>query len=181
VDDEAEPTILGFPAEVTDDDAEPATLDQLVVLRRADRFAGGVLVLAGVAANLSLLLPWFPGEGTTGLSLVRQAVDVLGAGVGGLVRSDLWPPLAVVLAGGLLSLLGLLLFLPARAHRVMGLLALLASSAAAVAVFFLLAGVDWNPGRFGPGMPFAVAVPALGVPGALKAMLTAPRVAMAPR
>src|SRR4051812_30436076 len=60
---EAEPTILGFPAEPADEGAEapvspsevPAS-PALVVLRRADPVAAAPLVLAGVAANVSLSL-----------------------------------------------------------------------------------------------------------------------------
>jgi len=36
----------------------------------------------------------------------------------------------------------------------------------------------WEIDRFGPGMWCAVAVPVLGMLGALKAMLTAPRVTL---
>ncbi len=82
----------------------------------------------------------------------------------------------MVLAGGLLLLLGLLLLIPAHAHRLLGLLALLVAMAAAVAVIVLFDTADWTIERFELGMWFAVAVPVLGLFGALKAMLTAPRV-----
>lgn len=201
-DAEEEPTILGFPAEVEDDDrAEsfadrdadaipgPAASDRgsvggpdsavrLVVLRHPDRIAGLVLVLAGVAAAVSLWLPWVQGEGATGLSLVRRGVDVFGSGIGELGRSGLWQPLAVVLGGGILFLLGLLLFLPARTHRLVGVLALLVAVAAAAGVLVPLADADWNASRFDLGMLFAVAAAGLGVLGSLKAMLTTPRVAL---
>jgi hypothetical protein len=83
-----------------------------------------------------------------------------------------------VLGGGLLFLLGVLLFLPARTHRVVGLLALLLASGTAAGVLFLVADADWRSIRFGSGMWFAVAVPVLGLLGALKAMLTTPRVTL---
>jgi hypothetical protein len=185
---ESEPTILGFPAEVAEpDDAPERPVDEptpdvlpadlgLVVLRRADRFGGGALILAGVAANASLTLAWSPG-GPTGLSLVRRSVEALGSGVGSWLDSGLWQPLVVVLSGGLLVLLGVLMLVPARAHRLVGVLSLAVSLAAAGAVAVLVSD-GWAVDRFGPGMWCAVAVPVLGLAGSLKAMLTAPLVAL---
>lgn len=191
----SEPTILGFPAEVADedDDAEPPGAagplvedtgalveeggsERLVVVKRSDWLGGSALVLAGVAANASLMLSWWSSEGPTGLSLVERGGEVLGAGLSESARSDAWQPVVVVLGGGLLVVLGLLLLVPARAHRLVGVLALLVASAAAAAVVLLLADDGWAFDRFGPGMWCAVAVPVLGMLGALKAMLTAPRV-----
>jgi hypothetical protein len=176
-----EPTILGFPADVAEegpgaDVAAPQT--ELVVLKRPDRFGGGALVLAGVAANVSLVLSWSAGEGPTGLSLVQRSVEGLGAGVVEWTRSGVWQPFVVVLSGGLFVLLGLLLLLPARAHRFVGLLALVVALGAAAAVGLLLADTGWSLDRFGAGMWCAVAVPVLGLLGALKAMLTAPLVTL---
>jgi hypothetical protein len=187
----SEPTILGFPADVEDtgatarqvDGAEPevsAPQEALTVLRRADAVGAGALVLAGVAANVSLLLSWSPGEGPTGLSLVQRGGEALDAGVAESVRSDVLEPLVVVLSGGLLVLLGFLLLVPARAHRLVGLLALVVALAATAAVLFVVSDVGWRTDRFGPGLWCAVAVPALGLLGALKAMLTAPRVTLDP-
>lgn len=182
-----DPTILGFPAELGEDDEVAAPLDpetypvDLVVVRHPDRIACALLVLAGVAANVSLSLAWLHGEGTSGLSLVWHGVDRLDAGVQALVRSSLWQPLAVVLAGGLLVLLGFLLLVPARAHRLLGVLALLIALGSGAAVLDLLAGASWRLDLFGPGTWFAAAVPVLGVLGALKAMLTPPDVEIAPR
>jgi hypothetical protein len=182
---EVEPTILGFPAEFADDSdggapvSQPDGAEQVdvqAVLRRADLVGGVALILAGVAAGMSLWLPWRRDEGTTGLTLARRGVAVLGSGIGTLGRSDLWQPLAVVLGGGLLLILGLLLLLRARSHRLVGLVALLVGVAAATGVLVPLSAVDWSPAGFGLGMWFAVAVAALGVLGALKAMLTAPLV-----
>ena len=179
-----EPTLFGFPAEFGDDEteqrAEPDDVlpsePELVVVRRADLVGGSVLVLAGVAANVSLALSWSPGDGIDGLSLVEQGVRAVGAGGPGLSTS--WQPLVVVLSGGVLVLLGLLLLVPARSHRLVGVLALFASLAAAAAVAVLTAGLGWRPDRFGPGMWCAVAVPILGLLGSLKAMLTAPLVTL---
>ena len=87
----------------------------------------------------------------------------------------------MVLCGGLLVLLGFLLLVPARAHRLVGVLALLVSLAAAAAVVLLLADGGWGADQFGPGLWCAVAVPVLGALGSLKAMLTAPLLTVAPR
>ena len=199
-----EPTILGFPAEegdeeVTADDLasvsglpavvragkRPAgTIDpahRLMVLRRRDRVAGLALVWAGMAATASLGLHWLDRDGTTGLALVRQGVELALSGLGALVDSDLWPPTAVVACGALLLLLGGLMFVPAHAHRVLGVLALLVASAAAAALVVLLAEVGWRVDRLGLGTWFGVAVCALGLLGAFKAMLTAPRVSLRDR
>ncbi len=192
---ESEPTLFGLPAEISarDDDAERSAGERLeaaqpddglpsdaglAVLRRADRIGGGALVLAGVAANVSLSLSWSPGEGPTGLSLVQRGVEGLGSGTGGWALSGVWQPFAVVLSGGLLVLLGFLLLVPARAHRLVGVLALAVSLAAATAVALLMADGGWGPDQFGPGLWCAVAVPILGTLGSLKAMLTAPQVVL---
>lgn len=179
------PTLFGFPAEFAepDEDRPEASPDddppfdrELVVVRRSDRIGGSALVLAGVAANVSLPLPWLPGGGPDGLSLVEHGARALGSGMQGSVPLSAWQPFVVVVSGGILVVLGLLLLVPARAHRLVGVLALLASLAAAAAVVVLIAGMDWRPERFGPGMWCAVAVPVLGLLGSLKAMLTAPLV-----
>jgi hypothetical protein len=197
--DENESAILGFPAEFdTDDgvqqlaarlpDVPPPTPDalgntgtaapgsdvHLVVLPRSERWGGLALLLAGVAADASLWLPWVRGTDAIGLTLVRQGLAVLRSGVGALGRSGLWGPVVVVLGGGVLFLIGLLLFRRARSHRPAGLLALLVALAAATGVVVPLADADWSVRAFGPGMWCAVAVVLLGVLGALKAMLTAP-------
>ena len=184
----SEPTLFGLPAEIVPDadTAERSTAEaaaevppsdvRLVVLRRADRWGAGALVLAGVEANVSLSLSWSPGEGPTGLSLVRRGVEGLGFEASAL--SGVWQPFVVVLSGGLLVLLGFLLLVPARAHRLIGVLALLVSLAAASAVVVLLANGGWGPGQFGPGLWCAVAVPILGTLGALKAMLTPPQIVL---
>jgi hypothetical protein len=185
---ESEPSILGFPAEIPEEDdgaerpAGEAVLPAdrgLVALRRSDRIAGGALVLAGVAANMSLSLSWSPGEGFTGLTLVQRGVEVFTSGMGESVHRGVWMPLVVVLCGGLLVVLGFLMLIPARAHRLLGVLALIVSLAAAAAVVVLMADGGWGADQFGPGMWCAVAVPVLGALGALKAMLTAPLVTLA--
>jgi hypothetical protein len=176
-----EPTLLGFPAEVGDPDGATDATDavapvRLVSVRRADPVAGVLLVLAGIAAAASLVLPWRRGEGGTGLSLVRQALQVAGSDVRALGPSGLWQPLAIVLGGVVLLLLGVLMFGPARTHRISGLLALLVACGAAAAVLFRVAHAGWHLGRWDLGLGCAVAVAGLGLLGALKAMLTVPRI-----
>jgi hypothetical protein len=148
-----------------------------VILRRADRLAAGALILAGVAGAVSLTFPWFRG-GARGLALVQRGINHAESGIEELMSSGGWPPLVIVLGGGLLLLLGLLLFWPARTHRLVGVLELLVASLAAAAVVVLLARAGWSTASFDVGMWLAVAVAGLGLLGALKAMLTTPRVVL---
>jgi hypothetical protein len=189
--DEGEPTILGFPAEfAADGESEPSgqesdrgpigTAAALAVLRRPDRFGGVALMLAGVAAGMTLWLPWHGSRGATGFSLVRHGIGAFRAGIGELGRTGLWQPLAVVLGGGLLLVLGCLLLFRARTHRLIGVLALFVAIAVATAVLVPLAAVGWRPAGVGPGMWSGAAVAALGVLGSLKAMLTVPLVGAPP-
>jgi len=159
---------------------DPGSAVRLMTLRRTDWAAGVALVLAGVAAAVSLSLPWYRGVDGTGLPAVRQGLVVLRSGVGALGSSGLWPPLVVVLGGALLLLLGLLMVRRTRTHRVVGVLALLVAMAVAAGVVVPLANANWSTASFGPGMWCAVAVAALGTLGAMKAMLTAPLVTLGP-
>ncbi len=184
-----EPTILGFPAEFADVDdggeapvggagpGVPASSSGLTVLRRADPVGAGALVLAGAAANVSLLVSWSAGEGAPGLALVRRGVEALRVGWGG-VEGGYWQPPVVVLSGGLLVLLGLLLLIRARSPRLVGVLALAVSLTAATALVLLVTVPGMTADRFGPGLWCAVAVPVLGLLGSLKAMLTVPLVTL---
>ena len=187
---DSEPSLLGFPAEFEPVDPEdggpeeaggeprsgPDTAVRIVVRRRADLGAGSALALAGVAANVSLWLPWVAGEDQTGLFLVRRAVHVVGSGSWEVLRLGLWEPVAIVLCGGVLAVLALLLLFPAHTHRFVGVLALLVALAATAAVMTLLVGANWSTARLGPGLWSGVAVAGFGLLGALKAMLTLPRV-----
>lgn len=187
-----EPTILGFPVDEEPAADEPTPVPgrwappegalepplRLVAVPRADPLAGIALVLAGIAAAVSLWLPWRRDQTDTGGALTREGLAAAGAGLMDLGRSGVWQPVAIVLGGGLLLLLGVLLFLPARTHRIVGVLALLVAAAATAGVIFRIAQLGWIADRFGPGLWFAVAVAALGILGALKAMLTVPRVAV---
>jgi hypothetical protein len=153
---------------------------QLVTIRRADPVAGVTLVLAGVSAAVSLLLPWYRGIDSTGLPAVRQGLVVLRSGAGALGSSGLWWPVAVVLGGGVLLLVGLLMFRRARSHRLLGVLALLVAMGAGAGVVVPLANAGWSTASFAPGMWCAVAVAALGTLGAVKAMLTGPLIRLGP-
>lgn len=197
VDDADDLTIFGFPVvggpydaggrgtEDWGDRADPAqdggldTPVRLVTEHRADSIAGVSLMLAGVAAAASLWFPWVRGEDTTGLALLRRSVAVAGAGVEALGRSGgQWEPLAIVLGGALLLPLGVLLFIPSRTHRLMGLLALCVAMAVTAGVLSRFAQTQWDWAGFGRGMWCAVAAAALGIMGALKAMLRIPRVTL---
>ncbi|MGY1727516.1 hypothetical protein ACI79J_11145 [Geodermatophilus sp. SYSU D01062] len=194
-DDGTGPSILGFtPDPAEDDDAadvEPAPdgtavagvaadRGRLFYVRRPDVVGGVLLLLAGVADAASLWLPWEPDGQTTGLDLVVRSVGAAREGVAELGRTGLWQPAAVAAGGAVLVVLGLLLLRPARGHRVSGVLALAVALAVAAAVVVRLGDAGWDVYRLGPGVWCAAAVAGLGVLGALKAMLTAPRVTTAP-
>jgi len=142
-----------------------------VAFRRPDVLAGLLLILAGIAAALSLPLEWLADRDATGLDLVRRGFRSLGDVFG----NGLWQPLAIVLGGGVLLVLGLLMFVSARTHRFLGVLALLVSLVAAAAVIVPLADAGWDLGFFAPGFWCAIAVAVLGLLGSLKAMLSGPR------
>lgn len=157
------------PRAAPDDAAGP------VRVRRADSAAALLLLLAGMAAGVSLLLRWLPGSDLTGWDLVRRGWDdAADGGVAALVDSGLWQPMAVVAGGAVLFVLGLLVVVPARGHRFLGLLALLVALVAGAGVLVPLAAEDWNAETVDTGFWFAAAVPALGLLGALKALLTGP-------
>ena len=139
-----------------------------VALRGPESLGGLLLILAGIAAAVSLLLDWLANDDISGWGLVRNGFDELGT----MFDSGLWQPLAIVLGGGVLFLLGLLLWLPMRAHRFFGLLALLVSLVVTAGVLVPLADAEWNLGFFGPGFWCAIAVAVLGLLGSFKAVLT---------
>ena len=162
-----------FPAAGATAATSPDYSPRPVAVRRPDVLAGLLLLLAGLAAGLSLPLRWLSGDDdSTGLDLVRRGFDDLGEGVGELVDTGFWQPLAVVLGGAVLAVLGLLCFLPARRHRVLGVLALLVTAAVAAAVLVPLFQAGWDLGRFRTGFWLACAVAVLGLLGGLKALLT---------
>jgi len=151
-----------------------------IALRRPDAFAALMLVLAGIAAAVSLFLNWLSGEDETGLDLVRRGFDTFGDGFGEVFSTGFWQPLTIVLGGGLLFLFGLLMFVPAKTHRFLGVLALIVSLCATAAVLVPLARAGWDFGEFDLGFWFAIAVPVLGLLGSLKALLSGPKVTTAP-
>jgi hypothetical protein len=144
-----------------------------VAVRRPDTLAGLLLVLAGAAAAISLLLRWVSGNDVTGWGLLRDGFTAFGDGRG--FSSGLWQPTAVILGGGVLLVLGLLVLLPARTHRFLGLVALLVTLVTAVAVLIPLAKASWDLSTFDTGIWFAIAVPVLGLLGSLKALATGPK------
>ena len=185
-----EPSILGFPAEIPDDDtslepepprsAEPSDVDGgLYVLPAADAYAGSLLMVAGAAGGMSLFLPWMQHDRELGLALVERGVGA--AGVEQLLRSGLLLPLAVAVGGGVLFVLGLLAFRPARSHRLVGVLALLVALSVAAGIVVRVAVLGWGPLRTDPGILCAVVLAGAGALGALKAMLTPPELTTDPR
>jgi hypothetical protein len=82
-----------------------------VAFRGPESLGGLLLILAGIAAAISLLLDWLDGQDDSGWSLVREGFDDLG----GIFDTGLWQPLAIVLGGGVLFLLGILMWLPGPA------------------------------------------------------------------
>lgn len=143
-----------------------------VAVRRADTLAGLLLVLAGMAAGVSLLVVWVNG-GATGLELVADGIGDVRTGAP--AGETGWQPLAVVGGGTALFVLGLLMYAPARTHRFLGVLALLVSLVVAAGVLVPLADAGWELAPFAVGASFAVAVGGLGVLGAFKALSTGPR------
>jgi hypothetical protein len=162
------------PADPGDDTAtRPDYRTAPVVVRRADTVAGLLLLLAGIAAGISLLVVWVDGGGT-GLDLVRGGVDDLGDPQR-LLDRDSWEPLAVVFGGAALFLLGLFAFVPGRSHRFLGVLALLVTLVVAAGVLVPLADADWDLQAWAVGGWFTAAVAGLGFLGALKALMTHPK------
>jgi hypothetical protein len=152
------------------DATAPQYSDRPVAFRGPESLGGLLLILAGIAAGVSLLLDWLKGEAISGWGLVRNGFDDLGVAF----SSGLWQPLAIVLGGGVLFVLGLLMWLPARSHRFLGVLGFLVSLAVTAGVLVPLADADWDLGFFGPGFWCGIAVAVLGLLGSLKALLTRP-------
>jgi hypothetical protein len=143
--------------------------------KRPDPAAALLLLVAGLLTGVSLLLPWLADDDVTGLTLVKDASTALGNGVAELLDTGYVQPLTIVLGGGALFLLGLLLLVPARRHRLVGLVALVVALLVTAAVLVPLAIAGWDLGAFGVGFWFAIAVAVLGLLGALKALVTRPR------
>ena len=142
-----------------------------MAVRRQDPAASLLLLVAGLAAGLSLVLPWLADDDVTGLTLVKDGFTAFGDGVGEVIGTGYVQPLTIVLGGGVLFLLGLVLLVPARGHRLAGLVALVVALLVTVAVLVPLAVAGWDLGEFGIGFWFAIAVAVLGLLGALKALV----------
>ena len=153
------------------DATTPQYSNRPVAVRGPESLGGLLLILAGIAAGISLLLDWLEDADVSGWSLVRNGLDDLGDSF----SSGLWQPLAVVLGGGVLFVLGLLMWLPLRSHRLLGVLAFLVSLGVTAGVLVPLVDADWDLGFFGPGFWCAIAVAVLGLLGSLKAVLSRPR------
>jgi hypothetical protein len=158
----------------------PQYSTQPVVVRRPDAVAGLLLLLAGIAAAISLILDWVPGTDLTGWDLLRRGFDTLGEGFGEIFDTGIWQPMAIILGGGVLFVLGLLALLPARTHRVLGVLALVVTGLVIAGVLVPLADAGFDFSDFELGFWFAIAVAVLGLLGALKALLTGPKYATTP-
>ncbi|WP_347057950.1 hypothetical protein ABC795_14800 [Blastococcus sp. HT6-30] len=149
----------------------PAYSDRPVAFRGPESLGGLLLILAGIAAAVSLPLDWLRDRDDSGWSLVRDAFGDLGE----IVDDGGWQPLAIVLGGGLLLILGIVLWLPARSHRFVGFVALVVSGVVTAAVLVPLVDAGFDLGFFGPGFWCGIAVAVLGLLGSLKAVLTGPR------
>jgi hypothetical protein len=149
----------------------PPYSDRPVAIRGPESLGGLLLIIAGIVGAVSLILHWLDGRDISGWGLVRRGFD----DVGGAFGSGLWQPLVIVLGGGVLFLLGLLLWLPARSHRFVGVVSLIVSLAITAAVLVPLIDARWDLGSFGPGFWCAIAVAVLGLLGSLKAALTRPK------
>jgi hypothetical protein len=145
--------------------------DRPVAFRGPESLGGLLLILAGIAAGISLLLDWLADGDLSGWGFLRKAFDDLGGAFG----NGLWQPLFILVGGGVLFVLGVLMWLPLRSHRFLGVLALLVSLAVTAAVLVPLVDADWDLSFFGPGFWCAIAVAVLGLLGSLKAALTGPR------
>jgi hypothetical protein len=146
----------------------PQYSDRPVAVRGPESLGGLLLILAGIAAAISLVLDWIDGRDVSGWTLVRAGFRDLG----NLFDDGLWQPLAIVLGGGVLFVLGILMWLPMRSHRFFGLLGLLVSAVVTAAVLVPLQDADWDLGAFAIGFWFGIAVAVLGLVGSIKALLT---------
>lgn len=153
----------------------PAYSEAPVAERRPDAVASLLLLVTGIAAGISLVLPWLADDGVTGLTLVKDGFATLGDGVGELMGTGYIQPVTIVVGGGVLFLLGLLLLVPARSHRLLGLVAVVVALLVTMAVLVPLAAAGWDLGFFGIGFWFAVAVAVLGLIGSGKALFTRPK------
>ena len=71
----------------------PPYSDRPVVVRGPESLGGLLLILAGIAAAISLVLDWLKDDDVSGWGLVRMAFDDLGD----VFDGGLWQPLVIVL------------------------------------------------------------------------------------
>jgi|tagenome__1003787_1003787.scaffolds.fasta_scaffold20918580_3 hypothetical protein len=162
------PATPGFSAYGVPQATTPYYSDRPVAFRGPESLGGLLLILAGVAAGVALLLDWLERDDTSGWGLLREALE----DIPGAFSSGLWQPMVILLGGGALFVLGILMWLPARTHRFLGVVALLVSLAVTAGVLVPLVNAKWQLGGFGPGFWCAIAVAVLGLLGSLKAILT---------
>ena len=157
-----------YPPQDTGEHTAPVYAERPIALRRPESLGGLLLILAGIAAGLSLLMDWLADDDISGWGLVRAGFDDLG----NIFDEGLWQPLAIVLGGGLLFVLGICMWLPMRSHRFFGLLALLISLGVTAGVLVPFQDADWDIGSFGPGFYCAILVAVLGLLGSIKALIS---------
>ena len=149
----------------------PVYSDRPVAFRGPETLGGLLLILAGIAAALSLLFDWLADDDVSGWGLIRRGFG----DVGEIFDNGMWQPVAVILGGGVLFILGFLMWLPMRSHRFLGALGLLVSAVVIAGLLVPLAAEDWDFGAFAIGFYFGIAVGVLGLLGSLKALLTGPK------
>src|SRR3954449_856416 len=96
----ARPGATAYGAETT----APYYSDRPVAFRGPESLGGLLLILAGVAAGIALLLDWLERNDTSGWTLLRKALE----DVPGAFSSGLWQPMVILLGGGALFILGIL-------------------------------------------------------------------------
>jgi len=163
------PTTPGATAYGDPEATSPLYSDRPVVLRGPESLGGLLLILAGIVAAISLVLDWLADDTISGWGLLRKAFADLG---GAFTDGGLWQPLVIVLGGGALFVIGLVLWLPLRSHRAVGVVALVVSLAITAAVLVPLIDAKWHLSFFGAGFWCAIAVAVLGLVGSLKAVLS---------
>lgn len=140
-----------------------------VAVRRPDSLAGLLMVLAGAAIGISLLLKWFLDR--TGYDFFEVALD----NAGSFFSDGIWQPLVIVIGGAVLLLLGLIAFIPGKSRRVLGLIALLAAIGVVAAAMTVLINVDFDFTGIQAGFYVVLGAAVLGLFGALKAAVTPPK------
>lgn len=150
-------------------DQTSACAAEPVAVRRADTLAGLLMVLAGAAIGVSLLLEWFLDR--TGYDFFEVALD----NADSFFSDGIWQPLVVVSGGAVLLLFGLIAFIPGKSRRMLGLIALLVAIGIAAAAMTVLINVDFDFDSIQPGFYVVLGAAVLGLFGALKAAVTPPK------